>query len=110
VVNKEFQKDIKKYLDKTTVKSELEAGATPRRYDPACGVKKHNERIHRESEYADKYKNLPFEFSKPKKAKRQTVKVCANCGKPVHVSVDCIGLICRGCGKYSAVEEVEIDA
>lgn len=108
MVNKVLQNDIKKYLDTQSVSSELAPGATPRRYEPASGIKKHNERIHKETAYVDKYKNLPFEISKPKKPKKQTIKVCANCGHPVQVSVDCVGVICRYCHKYSSVEEIEI--
>lgn len=108
MVNKEFTKDVKKYLDNANVSPELAPGS-PRRYEPTGGVNKHNARIHKESEFADKYKNLPFEFSKPKKAKRSTVKLCGNCEQPVYVAENCVGVICRACGKYASVVEVTID-
>ena len=107
MVNSELQNDIKKHMDKTTISTELEPGG-PRRFEPNEGVNNLNKRIHKESEYVDKYKNMPFEFSKPKKAKRQTVKLCGNCEAPVSVSTTCVGVICRKCNTYAQVVEVDL--
>jgi ribosomal protein S27AE len=108
-MNKELTKHIRKTLNNTNINAELTPGSVDRRYEPAGGVKAHNERIHRESSYVDKYKNLPFTFSKPKKAKPLTTKVCANCGSPVSVTRHTVGIICSKCKKYSEVVEVSIE-
>ena len=107
MVNSEFIKDLSKGLQKQSVNSELTPGATPRRYEPEVGVKKHNERIHRETSYVDKYKNLPFSFSKPAfgGTKKSTIKFCANCKTPVDVHTNAIGVICRSCNTYSKLLE-----
>ena len=86
---------------------ELNPGSTGRRWIPEGGVRKHNERIHRESKFADDYKNLPFEFSKPKKSKRSITVKCKSCGYITSVSKNTIGMICPECKKYSAVEVVD---
>lgn len=86
---------------------ELRPGVTPRRWEPEEGVKKLNERIHRESKYADDNKNLPFSFSKPKKARASSTALsCDNCGNISYASRITIGVICRSCGKFSTVSEV----
>lgn len=110
MVNSVLKDDIKKHLDKTTVSTELEPGG-PRRYEPAEGVNNLNKRIHKESAFADKYKNLPFEFSKPKyaKVKKQVVKLCGNCKAPVTVATNCVGVICSKCKTYASVIEVDLD-
>ena len=87
----------------------LTPGVTPRRYEPPGGTTKHNERIHRESDYADKYKSLPFEFSKPSRAGRRSLFKCAECGYMSHLSVNAVGLICPECKKFVKVEEVVDD-
>jgi len=85
---------------------ELSPGTTKRRYEPEEGVGKLNERIHRESNYIDQHKNLPFEFSKPKRSGRKRYMKCANCGNIVHVSVNTVGIICNNCKSYTNVKEV----
>ena len=99
-------RDITKYLNNNTVSTELPAGAT-RRYEPEIGVKKHNERIHKESAYADSYKNLPFTFSAPKKNKSSILKQCTNCESLVYVHKTCVGVVCKTCNKYSSVKEIQ---
>lgn len=86
---------------------ELSPGATKPRYEPEGGFKKHKERIQRESKIADDYKNLPFQFSKPKKAKRHVVVKCKKCGHISSAPKNTIGIICSGCKKYSAVEVLD---
>lgn len=107
-MNKEFQKDIQRAVAKENV-GELTPGATPRRYEPAGGVKKLNERIHRESSQMDKHGNLPFTFSKPKKSAKSEVKVCNNCDAYVSVTKNTVGVICSNCKTYSSVREVSLD-
>ncbi len=112
MVNETFKQDLNKFISNSSVSSELPAGVTPRRYEPECGVSKHNTRIHKESAYADKYKNLPFTFSKPDfggSTSKSTVKVCSNCETPVYVHTNAIGIICRSCGKYASLKEIQID-
>lgn len=84
----------------------LSPGATKRRWEPVGGVNKHNERIHRESKYADEYKNLPFTFSKPKKSGRRQYMECSECGNVVYVSINTVGIICKECNAYVSVKEV----
>lgn len=109
MVNSEFSKDISKHLDKTSISTELEPGATPRRYEPSGGIEKHNKKIHSDSEYADKYKDLPFSFSKPATSvnKRTVIKSCSNCGEPASVHENCVGIVCSECKQYASVVEVE---
>ena len=105
MVNSEFSKDIKKALDKESISSELDAGATPRRYEPEGGVKKLNERIHKESKIMDN-KNLPFSFSKPPKTNKTVVaKFCSNCGHKVFVSRNSISIICSSCKTFSSLKD-----
>ena len=88
---------------------ELRPGATPRRWEPEGGVKKLNERIHKESRFADTHKNLPFSFRKPPKAVgRNTVLVCNNCGAYISGTSATVGVICRSCNKFSTVTEVDV--
>ena len=84
----------------------LNPGVTKRRWEPEKGVRKLNERIHRESRAVDAYSNLPFTFSKPKKPKRQNVVECKECGHMTSVPVNTIGMICAECKKYVSVGEV----
>lgn len=109
MVNKEFTKDISKVITNSNLggSKELTPGATPRRYAPAVGIKKHNERIHRESKWVDDNKGLPFSFSKPKKPARGIVVKCLNCSKLTHATINTVGIICTGCNTYSRVEEIE---
>jgi len=109
-MNKEFVKDLKKVVSKEPVNQVLSPGSTPRRYEPSGGVKKHNERIHKESKYSDNYKNLPFSFRKPPKPTGRTSYVeCNNCGNVSCATTATVGIICNACGKFSSVTEVHID-
>ena len=84
----------------------LEPGLTKRRWEPEKGIRKHNERIHRESKLVDAHSNLPFTFSKPKKPKRHNVVECKKCGHLASVPINTIGMICNECKKYVTVEGV----
>jgi hypothetical protein len=107
MVNSEFIKDVQKGMSGDKLNQVLDAGTTPRRYEPECGVNKHNERIHRESKYADTHKNLPFTFRKPHKPiGRSTYLRCDNCGKPYRGTTATHGIICNGCHKFSTVSKV----
>jgi ribosomal protein S27E len=106
-MNEKLIRDLTKGINNTPLKQELPAGATPRRYEPECGIKKHNERIHRESKYADAHKNLPFTFRKAYKPKGQNAYVhCDNCGHITSATTVTVGMICKECGKFSTVTEV----
>ena len=85
---------------------ELKPGAIPRRWEPSEGIKKHNERIHRESKYIDNNINLPFKFSKPKKTGRRSVFECEKCGNRIYISINTVGIICLECKKFVKVKEV----
>lgn len=108
-MNSQFVSDISKSIAGTPINQECSPGS-PRRYEPEMGVKKHNERIHRESKYADDCKNLPFSFSKPYKAKGRTTYIkCDNCGHITSGTTNTVGIICNECKKFSTVTEVELD-
>ena len=105
---KAITKAVSDHLKKSDLggSKELSPGATGRRYTPESGVRKHNERIHKESKWADDNKNLPFTFSKPKKAQRQKLVKCKNCGALKYVNKATVGIICNDCKEYSGVEEI----
>jgi len=109
-MNKQFTKDLKKAIIKEPIKQVLDAGSTPRRYEPESGLKKHNERIHKESKYVDSHKNLPFSFRKPLKPMGKSAYLqCDNCGQVITGTVFTVGVVCNSCGKFSTVTEVLID-
>jgi len=109
-MNSEFTNDIKKIIKSSDTGGELAPGSVDRRYEPVGGINKHNAKIHSDSAYADKYKNLPFSFSKPKKSKPTYLKICANCGAYVNVTKNTVGIICTKCKTYSKVLEVDIES
>lgn len=108
-MNSEFFKDLKKNLDKEPINQELSPGTTGRRYIPEGGIRKHNERIHRESKLADKYGNLPFTFSKPSKPPKTKYVECEVCGHITRAQKNTVGMICSNCKKYVSVKEVNMD-
>lgn len=110
-MNEAFNKDIAKEIVNADIgaRQELPAGSTPRRYEPAQGVKKHNERIHKEAKAMDKYGKLPFTFSKPKKEQSKKLARCTNCGEIKYVNKNTVGVICSTCKTYASVEEVTND-
>jgi DNA-directed RNA polymerase subunit RPC12/RpoP len=85
---------------------ELTPGATPRRWIPEGGIKKHNEKIHRESKVSDN-KNLPFQFSKPPKNKRHEWFECVECGRVISAPVNTIMYACPDCKKATKVERIK---
>ncbi len=86
---------------------ELSPGSTGRRWEPEEGVKKLNERIHKDSKFADDYKNHPFKFSKPaKSAVKNKVLRCDSCGHIIRGSRNTVSMICPSCKIYSSVQEV----
>jgi len=105
-MNNEFAKDISRGLAFNNI-GELAPGTTGRRYEPSGGTTKHNDRIHRESKYADSSKNLPFSFRKPPKSSGRLAYVsCNNCGYITQATTNTVGMICKECGKFSSVQEV----
>lgn len=110
MVNSEFVKDLTRRITKESLNQELPPGSTSRRYEPEGGLKRHNERIHRESKYTDDNKNLPFSFRKPLKPKGNSTYVrCDNCGHIISATTATVGIICNECKKFSSVTEVELD-
>lgn len=109
MVNNEFVKDISKSMDVSGLNQEFAPGSVGRRYEPDCGIKKHNERIHRESKLADTNSSLPFSFSKPKKYKKARLIRCCNCGNVTSADVNTVGIICTNCKQYSNVEEYKYE-
>ena len=110
MVNSNFIRDVSSNINKEPLNQVLTPGATPRRYEPEGGIRKHNERIHRESRYADHNKNLPFSFRKPPKPRGRTIYIkCDNCGHMTAATTVTVGIICKECKKFSTVTEVEFD-
>lgn len=108
-MNEQFIKDVAKNISQEPVNQRLSPGS-PRRYEPEGGLKKHRERIHRESKHADDWKSLPFTFSKPSKPRgRSTYIRCDNCGHISSGTVFTVGIICKECNKFSSVTEVSFD-
>jgi formylmethanofuran dehydrogenase subunit E len=106
-MNEQYFKDVAKGVKQTPLNQELSPGSTKRRYEPAMGTKKHNERIHKESKMTDG-KNLPFDFRKPPKPKGRSAYVkCDNCGYIASASTATCGIICPECKKFSTVTEVQ---
>lgn len=73
-------------------------------------TKSHKEKIHKESKFADNNKNLPFEFSKPKKSKpNRDVYQCDKCDRviPMDASRTCV-IVCV-CKNFMIVEEARIN-
>jgi hypothetical protein len=75
-----------------------------RRWEPEIGTQKHNERIHKESKFADDHKNLPFEFSKPVRFGKSKDVFCKNCGRGAAVPKNTIGMICPSCKTFVLVD------
>jgi len=72
------------------------------------GTKKYREMIDRDSKNSDRFKNLPFTFSKPPKrtqARRDIFHVCDNCTELTTVNKNTAGRVCGGCHKYTSVNE-----
>lgn len=50
-------------------------------------------------------KDLPYNFSKPKKSKPLKVAVeCKDCGKMLFVSEDSVLVVCGGCGSVTRIK------
>ena len=77
-----------------------------RRWVPEGGVKKHNEKIHKESKFADDHKKLPFNFSKPAKDKKTADFECVECGRVFGAPINTIMCACPVCKKATKVEKV----
>lgn len=108
-MNQQLVNDIAKGIKSESINQELSPGS-PRRYTPEGGVRRHNERIHKESKYADDWKSLPFSFRKPPKPRgRSTAIICDNCGHITHGSTATVGMICTACKKFVSVSEIEVD-
>ena len=100
----QYIKDITKGVVKKNYSQELPAGAD-RRYEPEIGIRKHNERIHKESKLAEA-KNLPFNFRKPPKPLGRSVGIeCPYCERYIGSNTNTVAIICSGCGKFFKVEE-----
>ena len=72
------------------------------------GTKKYLEMIDRDSKVSDRFKNLPFTFSKPLKRtqpRRDIFHVCDNCAELTAVNKNTAGRVCGGCRKYTSVNE-----
>lgn len=110
-MNNQFIKDLSKGMSSSNLggSKELSPGSTPRRYEPASGIKKHNERIHNESRQLDNHGNLPFSFSKPKKNKRTKTAICSNCSSIKYVNINTVGVICKDCGTYAKVVDIDME-
>jgi ribosomal protein L37AE/L43A len=85
---------------------ELEPGSMGRRYLPEKGLKRHRDKIHRESAEYDK-KNMPFTFSKPPRRGSTRTFQCLNCGHVFEAPKKTIMVICSVCKQLSKVRELD---
>jgi hypothetical protein len=100
-----YIKDISKGLSKKDHSQELSPGHG-RRYEPSVGLKKHNERIHKESKIADS-KNLPFSFRKPLKVVGRSVGIeCPHCGNYIGANTNTVAIICNSCNKFFKIDKL----
>ena len=86
---------------------ELSPGATSRRWIPEGGERRHNEKIHRESKFADDHKNLPFELSRPPRRGKQEPYVCAVCGYFLYARKNTVMVACPDCKKATKVVKID---
>ena len=109
-MNSQFLKDLQKNIVQSPSSKQVLDPGSPRRYEPSSGLKKHRERIHKESKYASEYKNLPFSFRKPPKSKGRNIYLqCDNCGHVTTGTTVTVGIICSECKKFSTVTEVKFE-
>lgn len=78
-----------------------------RRWIPEGGLKRHADKIHKESKIADNYKNLPFTFSKPPRNKKHKWFECTICGRTFEAPINTIMCACPICKKVTKVESIE---
>jgi len=103
MANSVFKKDIQKMVDSTKIEQVYSPGRG-RRVEPEGGVKKHNERIHRESKFAKENKNLPFSFRKPPKPVGKSKLIeCKECGHMISGTDKTVGFVCSNCSKFVSV-------
>ena len=81
-------------------------GSGVRRYEPPEGIKKHNEKIRRESKVADQ-KNLPFTLSRPPKRKCHDTFKCTGCDHLMFLPRNSVMVVCSECNKLKKVELYE---
>lgn len=75
------------------------------------GSKKYKEMVHKKTKELDKYRNLPFQFSKPPKRtqrRRDVYFQCANCDEVHAVNKYTKGIVCGNCKSYQSVVEDRI--
>ena len=81
-------------------------GAGKRRWEPAGGLQKHNEKIRKESKQADQ-KNLPFTFSKPVRRTCHDYFECDGCGSIMSLPRNTIMVVCSGCKELRKVTKLD---
>lgn len=84
---------------------ELSPGSTPRRWIPEGGIKKHVDKIRRESKIADA-KKLPFTFSKPPRRVKHQWFECVVCGRELEAPINTIMCVCPVCKKVTKVKVI----
>lgn len=75
-----------------------------RRWIPEKGTQAYKDRIHKESKLADEHKNLPFTFSKPRRAKATDIFVC-DCGHTFSAPKGIIMFVCSNCKQLKKVNK-----
>lgn len=87
--------------------TELSPGSVDRRWIPEGGLRKHRDKIQKESKFADDYKNLPFDFSKPYKGKKTALFRCVECDRFLYAPVNTVMCACPVCKKATKVERIK---
>jgi hypothetical protein len=106
LVNQSFIKDLNRKLSEENISTKLPPG-TARRWEPECGVGRHEERIRKETKFARDHKNLPFSVQKPPKPRGNKVYIsCDACGYLTSATSVTVGIICPECKQFSTVTEV----
>ncbi|KKN18203.1 hypothetical protein LCGC14_0958030 [marine sediment metagenome] len=85
---------------------ELSPGSTGRRWIPEGGERKHREKIHRETKFADDHKNLPFELSSPPRRGKHMLYKCVGCGYVLSARKNTVMVACPDCKKATKVVEI----
>jgi hypothetical protein len=76
----------------------------------AMGTKEYRKKIHKDSKFADDYKNLPYKFSKPKKDKARNICfTCVECGNEMFITEDTLLVICSICNKVNRTKPPKKD-
>jgi len=76
-----------------------------RRWIPEDGLRKHRDKIHRESKIADT-KNLPYTITRPPVRKSFVWFECVECGRSFSAAKNTCMIVCPECKKLTKVRQL----